>query len=251
MIKTPKLPHDAAEFCKDVAGAPDDVLFFCDTSLFHHKTAARLWEALLNREGKMVIVPPVRQELDPWLASNGEHPAAQAILNGEPSVDFSGINPEDRRGKAAAEYYIELLGFRKKLLILELATFEEEYGRPPDDEERRKLMARLHETLGPRGYLLAKKGGQAKNSENLLTDETFVYLAMKTGIDAGGSGVALMRISNRAGALSSAPWQPFVASKRWRLIGAGSKTKTVFVQYRDGAGNVSAVALDRIKYRKR
>jgi hypothetical protein len=112
-IGTSKLPYDAGEFCKVVAGAPDNVLLFCDTSLFHHKSDARLWDALLNRQGKMVIVPPVRRELAPWLARNGEHPAAQAILNGEPSVDFSGIDSEDQRGIVTAEYYVDLLGLRK------------------------------------------------------------------------------------------------------------------------------------------
>jgi len=192
-ILTPKAPYDVGKFCEGVADVPDDVVFFCDTNLFHRRTDARLWDALLNREGKMVIVPAVRRELDPWLVSNETHPAARAILDGEPSVDFLGIDPGDRRGNAAAEYYVELLGFRKKLVIAELATFEEENGRSPINEERRKLMQRLHEGLGPRGYLLAKKGAEAKNPENLLTDETLVYLAMKTGIETGREVIILSR----------------------------------------------------------
>ena len=54
-------------------------------------------------------------------------------------------------------------------------------------------MAQLHRDLGPRGYLLAKKGKEAKNSENLLTDETLVYLAMKTGIETGREVVILSK----------------------------------------------------------
>src|SRR5215212_3744128 len=183
MTGTPKLPYDIGEFCEGVAGAPDDILFFCDTNLFHRNTDMRLWDALLNREGKVVIVPPVRRELDPWLASNERHTAAKAILDGEPTVSFSGIDPEDRRGKAAAEYYIELLGLRKKLVTYKIWEFEEEQGHPPDDIERHALMERLHQDLGPRGYLLAKKGAEVTNVDNLLTDEALVYLAMKTGID--------------------------------------------------------------------
>jgi hypothetical protein len=193
MSWTPKSPYDASEFCEGVADAPEDLVFFCDTSLFDRKTNARLWEALLNRESKMVIVPPVRRELEPWLASNGTHPAAKAILDGEPSVEVSGVDPEDRRGLAATEYYIELLGFRKKLAILRLEEFAEEHGRPPDDGEWRGLMARLHGDLGPRGYMLAKKGEKAKNSANLLTDETLVYLAMKMGIETGREVVILSK----------------------------------------------------------
>ncbi len=193
MSGSPKSPYDSGEFCQGVADAPKDVVFFCDTSLFHRKTDAKLWEALLNREGKMAIVPPVRRELEPWLASNGEHPAAQAILNGEPSVEFSGIDPDDRRGKTAAEYYIQLLGLRKRLATARLWEFEEEHGRLPEDGERRKLMERLHEDLGPRGYMLAKKGTEVKNPDIFLTDETLVYLAMKDGIETGREVVILSK----------------------------------------------------------
>jgi hypothetical protein len=137
--------------------------------------------------------PTARAPLARHPRSNGAHPAAKAILDGEPTVEVSGVDPEDRRGLAAAEYYIELLGFRKKLTIFRLEEFAEEHGRPPDDGERRGLMARLHGDLGPRGYMLAKKGADAKNSENLLTDETLVYLAMKTGIETGREVVILSK----------------------------------------------------------
>jgi hypothetical protein len=193
MSISPKSPYDSGEFCRGVADAPANVVFFCDTNLYHRKTDTRLWDALLNREGKMIIVPPVRRELDPWLASNEAHPAARAILDGDPAVEFSGIDPQDWRGKAAAEYYIELLGLRKKLADARLWEFEEEHGRPPEDEERRKLMERLHEDLGPRGYMLATKGTEVKNPDNLLTDETLVYLAMKYSIETGREVVILSK----------------------------------------------------------
>jgi hypothetical protein len=190
---TPKSPYDSGEFCEGVADAPEDLVFFCDTSLFDRKTDPRLWDALLNREGKIVIVPPVRRELEPWLARNGAHPAARAILNGEPSVGVSGVDPDDRRGLAAAEYYIQLLGLRKKLATAKMWKFEEDHGRPPEDGEWRKLMQQLHEDLGPRGYMLAKKGRDAKDPENLLTDETLVYLAMKDSIETGREVVILSK----------------------------------------------------------
>ena len=123
MALNPKSTYDTGEFCEGVASVPEDVVFFCDTSLFDRKTDARLWNALLNRESKMAIVPPVRRELAPWLASNETDRAARAILDGEPSVEVSGVDPDDRRGLAAAEYYVELLGFRKKLAMLKLGQF--------------------------------------------------------------------------------------------------------------------------------
>lgn len=185
MAVTPKLDYDVKEICRSVADVPNDVLFFCDTSLFDDSTDAKLWEALLDQEGKMVIIPQVLGELESWLTSRSTHPAARAILDEAPSVRFLGLNPSDLREHTAAEYYINLLGVRKRLLTLKLTRFEEEHGRPPNNGETQLLMRELHAEIGPRGYLLAKKGHEAKGSPNFFTDEVLVYLAMKTGIETG------------------------------------------------------------------
>jgi hypothetical protein len=193
ILATPKLNYDAEGLSRTVADASKEALFFCDTSLFDDRTDARLWEALLNREGKMVIVPPVRKELEPWLSSHANHVAGRAILNEESSIRFLGLDADDERGQAAFEYYVNLLGVRKRLVALELATFEEEHGRKPRDGELRDLMRVLHDKLGPRGYLLAKKGGLAEGSPNFYTDEILVYLAMKTSIETGREIVILSK----------------------------------------------------------
>lgn len=190
---TPKVDYEPRDLCRTIEESPDDLMFFCDTSLFDNRTDARLWDALLNRDDKMVIVPPVHRELEPWLASHPTHPAARAILEQESSVHFLGLRPNDEREHTAAEYYINLLGFRKKLAMLEWSKFEDEHGRPPTDEEARQLMQRLHEKIGPRGYLLAKKGKETEGSPNFHTDETLVYLAMKTGIETGREVVILSK----------------------------------------------------------
>jgi len=193
MLGTPKLNYDAEGLSRMVADASEDALFFCDTSFFDNRTDARLWEALLNREGKMVIVPPVCKELESWLSSHASHVAGRVILNEESSVRFIGLDADDEREQAAFEYYVNLLGLRKSLVALELAKFEEEHGRVPTDGELRDLMQGLHDNLGPRGYLLAKKGGTAEGSPNFYTDEILVYLAMKTGIETGREVVILSK----------------------------------------------------------
>lgn len=193
MTCTPKLGYDPEGLCRTVAQVSDDVLFFCDTSIFHHSTDERLWEALLNREGKMVIVPPVREELESWLGTNEAHVAARAILGEEPSVRFLGLEPGNQREHTAFEYYVNLLGARKRLVALEQAHFEEERGRPPGEKELRDLMRDLHEKLGPRGYMLAKKGAGREGSPNFYTDEVLVYLVMKTGIETGREVVILTK----------------------------------------------------------
>ena len=123
----PKLEYNSEELCRTVADVPDDVLFFCDTSIFDHHTDQRLWDVLLNREGKMVIVPPVLEELKPWLGTNESHVAARAILDEEPPVRFLGLEPGDERKHSAFEYYVNLLGARKRLVALKRANFEEEH----------------------------------------------------------------------------------------------------------------------------
>lgn len=193
LMGTPKLNYDAEELSRTVADASEEALFFCDTSLFDDRTDARLWKALLNREDKMVIVPPVRKELEPWLSSHANHVAGRAILNEEASVRFLGLDAEDKREQAAFEYYVNLLGLRKRLVTLQLAKFEEEHGREPSDGELRDLMRELHNNIGPRGYMLAKKGDVAKGSPNFFTDEILVYLAMKTGIETGREVVILSK----------------------------------------------------------
>lgn len=56
--------------------------------------------------------------------------------------------------------------------------------------------------------------------------------------DAEASGVADMMISND-GAFSDASWEPFVPTKDWELMNINEGLATVYVKYRDRAGNVS------------
>jgi glucose/arabinose dehydrogenase/PKD repeat protein len=61
----------------------------------------------------------------------------------------------------------------------------------------------------------------------------------------GATGVAQMRFSNTGSSYSTA--EAFATTKAWTLA-SGAGTKTVYVQYRDGAGNWSAAATDTIVY---
>ena len=71
-------------------------------------------------------------------------------------------------------------------------------------------------------------------------------LNLTTNDTEQGSGVDSMRIKNAGGNWSA--WQPYATSKKWKLS-RGAGKKTVYVQYRDIAGNVSATASDSITYR--
>jgi len=72
-----------------------------------------------------------------------------------------------------------------------------------------------------------------------------VTLALSATDRPPGSGVTAMRISNTASGLAAAPWQPYAATSSWTLTSGGG-TKTVYVQYRDAAQNISATAQDTI-----
>jgi len=61
--------------------------------------------------------------------------------------------------------------------------------------------------------------------------------------DSGGSGVWQMRFSNDNAVWSG--WEAYATSKSWTIASAPG-IETVFAQYRDGAGNLSAVYNDTI-----
>jgi hypothetical protein len=70
-------------------------------------------------------------------------------------------------------------------------------------------------------------------------------LALTASDPSPGTGVALMRIANTQSDLASAAWESYATRRAWTVT-AVKGTKTVFAQYKDGAGNVSAVAQDSI-----
>ena len=87
------------------------------------------------------------------------------------------------------------------------------------------------------------------NNDAARTRNRLVTLKLSASDPSPGSGVTHMRISNSEGGLSSAAWEPYATSKSWRLS-SGQGMKTVYIQYKDAAGNISAVAQDSIRYRR-
>src|SRR5215208_140366 len=75
-----------------------------------------------------------------------------------------------------------------------------------------------------------------------------VTLSLSATDFSPGSGVSQMRISNTESGLSSATWEAYSTTKEAWPLSSGKGTKTVYVQYRDGAGNESAVVTDTIRY---
>ncbi len=189
---TPKQVYDIGEMCNFIA-MENNLTFFCDTSIFHRSTDERLWEALLNRPGKVVIIPHVHDELGPWLATNPTHMAAQAIAQKRHAIRFFDLPSDDERTKTAYIYYVNLLAMRKRLFDVEQWRFERAHGRPPDEREMATIRSNIHKMVGPRGYLIASKGDRDASSRTYYTDEALVYLATMTAITTGSEVVILTK----------------------------------------------------------
>ena len=105
---TRKMDYSFADLCYTI-GNDSDALYFCDTSLFHDSTDTCLWDVLLAKEGKMVVIPQVLQELEPWLRTNASHVAARAILRKDPAIHFFSFANSSEQDTAAFGYYVNLL----------------------------------------------------------------------------------------------------------------------------------------------
>ncbi|MBI5562933.1 MAG: HYR domain-containing protein, partial [Deltaproteobacteria bacterium] len=79
------------------------------------------------------------------------------------------------------------------------------------------------------------------NSGAASTTSSGVALTLSATDDSGR--VASMRLSNDNATWSA--WQAYATGKSWTLA-SGTGTRTVYAQFRDGAGNVSATASDTI-----
>jgi hypothetical protein len=97
------------------------------------------------------------------------------------------------------------------------------------------------DTFAPSGSVLVNGGA-------LRTRTQAVTLSLNARDPSPATGVTQMRIANSQTALAAATWAPYASQKSWTLA-PGTGTKTVYVQYRDAASNVSPAAQDSIAYR--
>ncbi len=93
----------------------------------------------------------------------------------------------------------------------------------------------------------APKGTVSINGGNASTRRAAVHLSL-SATDEGGSGLEHMRFSNDGTDWSE--WEPYATSKTWRLSW-GYGERAVYTQFRDGAGNVSDIASDTIRKKRR
>jgi len=106
-------------------------------------------------------------------------------------------------------------------------------------EDQKTLTVKIDKSA-PTGTVSINDGASRTRSRS-------VTLTLSATDPSPSSGVSQMRISNTQSGLSSASWEAYSTTKAWTLS-SGQGTKTVYVRYRDGAGNESAVVTDTIKY---
>jgi hypothetical protein len=106
-------------------------------------------------------------------------------------------------------------------------------------EDKKTLTLKIDKSA-PTGSVTINDGASRTRSRS-------VTLTLSATDPSPGSGVSQMRISNTQSGLSSATWEAYSTTKAWSLS-SGQGTKTVYVQYRDGAGNGSGVATDTIRF---
>ena len=86
----------------------------------------------------------------------------------------------------------------------------------------------VYDPFRPAGSILINSGAASTN--------TRVVTLNLPAADTGGSGLDAMRIVNSGGAASA--WEPYQTTRAWTLT-SGAGTKTVWVQFKDKAGNLS------------
>jgi hypothetical protein len=98
----------------------------------------------------------------------------------------------------------------------------------------------IDDTVAPNGTVIINGGASS-------TRHRKVRLTLRANDPSPGSGVASMRLSNDGKRWSA--WQPYSNTTSWTLSAGGGR-KTVHVQFRDRAGNLSAIARDSIMHRQ-
>jgi hypothetical protein len=171
-----------------------------------------VWEAFSKR--RVLITPGVFEELQPWLKTpscNREirDDVAAALRSQVDSAKGSQQwfpHPQAPRScdipkkgllfltedfnLHGYDYYFKLLALQKAMGPLAVSALTKKLGRKPTNDE---FVAEVQRPLGERGFLLARKGWDAAESPNKLTDEQLVLMAIMTGITRGSEVIIVTR----------------------------------------------------------
>jgi hypothetical protein len=179
-----EFPFDAAKIAEAIDFKPGGACF-CDSTLFIGETDERIWNVLLKHK-RIALIPHILKELQWWLADpDGNNQKARTQVNahiaGDPSPDVRTIDelgiPSD-----TVNYYIHLLGARKRMFAIARQKLERELGRPPTVHE---VSNHVKDAGTSRAQLVGRQGENVKVREHLHHDETLVVVAMIHAITTG------------------------------------------------------------------
>jgi hypothetical protein len=146
---------------------------FCDNSAFDDSAPPELWDVLLGEPGRLVLTERVNTELLLWRRKNLNHPVADAIRRSHAGISEYLEPNSGQPGRRVFDFYMALLGIRRRAVEVVRGAFRREHGRDPKPEEERCLAEQVQQEFGQRGRLLATK------DPGYYTDEALVYLAVE------------------------------------------------------------------------
>jgi hypothetical protein len=164
------------------------VSWFCDTNLLICPMDQAVWDALLAKRNRLVLAASIYPELKQWLAKPDHnlpvHKAIRLALEGDERspVRLLDVPRDDPAKRTIHEYYVNLLGLRKKAVFIARHALQNQLVREPTKQE---LMNYSQDRFGIRGQLLAAKGEDTKIPAHRFNDESLVVTAVMEAIYSG------------------------------------------------------------------
>lgn len=192
----PPITYDPIELAKVISyHNNEDIRWFCDANMFIHPTDDNIWESLLSRPERLVIIPPILNELKRWIAkpkcNSIVHDAIKRKIKNDYNspVDILDITNNTERA-TVTEYYVNLIGFRKRVYGMIPEQLKEHLGREPSVQE---LSNFCKDQFGERTQLLAQKGRDSKVANHRYNDEALVVMAITEAIYSGKEVVIITK----------------------------------------------------------
>ena len=150
---------------------------------------------MLAKQGRLVLAAPVYQEIGQWLSDPKCNQVAaeqitRAILGNDSSVALIDFSCSNNIIINLFEYYINLLGIRKKGFDLVITELTQANGKPPTNQE---ISNYCKDRLGPRAQMLAGSGANAKVKSHKFNDEALVIMSIVEAICSGKETAVLTR----------------------------------------------------------
>jgi hypothetical protein len=172
------------------------VKWFIDSNMFIAPTEQLIWDALLDFPGRLVLPLPLVGELQAWLKNSQHNQGVRNLVSnalassrGSP-IHVADFPPSSTVESFSAEYYVNLLGLRKRAGDIAIDKLTAELARAPTAQE---ISNYCKDNLGLRGQLIARKGTGVREESHKFNDEKLVALAAIYALTTGSEVAILTR----------------------------------------------------------